>query len=153
MSVFKSLVPRLVVLGAILGLPSIAVAANDYANFTVTPTQMQGAVSSTFALCLERAGVNSGSRHECVANELVAVQRRIDETYRAQLAVKSEDEAAIMRNDNLSWMRARELTCDTKTEALRTSIDLGGPALRVSEMNRCLLQESVRRIIWLQLRV
>jgi uncharacterized protein YecT (DUF1311 family) len=151
MSLFKILVPRLLVVTSVLGLPSFAVAATAYASFTPAPAQVRAAATPSFVECFSQAGVNSTLRNNCVEDELSQVERRIDETYRVKLASRSADDAAMLRTDHLTWLRARDVGCDNKVESLRgIQGTLNG---RFELVKQCRLQESLRRVVWLETQI
>ena len=104
-------------------------------------------LSPEFRRCMssgDAAGGVTSAMLDCIGLENVRQDRRLNGTYRAAMARRSAKQQSALRVSERGWIAERKARCDV------AAADEEGGSLAAVIYSRCMLDETVKRTVWLE---
>jgi uncharacterized protein YecT (DUF1311 family) len=114
---------------------------------TITDKQVEARYSAEFNHCMKTGDAANGvtsAMLDCVGDEHNRQDARLNEAYRVTMARLSTSQKLDMRESERKWIKFRDDHCQAAAG------DEAGGTLGTVMINQCALDETIRRVIWIE---
>lgn len=112
-----------------------------------TQPEVEARYSPAFNQCMQTGdaaqGVTLGMMN-CLGTEIDVQDARLNQAYKMVMARQSAAGKSRLRSSERAWIKQRNMTCKTQSDRD------GGGTLSAITYNSCILDETIKRTIWLE---